>query len=885
MPNEERIDSLFNVQLIQAEQAKTLALLTEVKDKINKIGRVEIQLKGEKSIKGITDATRGLNAEQKELLKIQNDIQKTYAKRIALESDQAKILAEEKKLLQQRNQELKNSVREENAAIGSIERKRAALIRLQAAYDNASAAQRASPEGQNLQKATSLLTQELKNLEAETGRAQRNVGNYTGEIGKSEKVTKEAAKGNEVLATAVSKVEPNSEKATTGVNKFYGGLRRLANLIPGLGISGVLLVGFELLSTAASAAGNALGILSSKGYSAKKATEDINEEFAHTSSTVAEAKTRIEVLIARTKDAGLTFQQKQNILKNYNTEFGDTIGKAKNYNELERILVERAPVYIKILTLKAKAQAAANLQQKEFQKQLSGELETQDIASVILQGNSIKAITDIVKESTSKAEAYAKQQAQFEKEADDLKLQYHIKTEDDKTAKTIKSDKDRTAEILAEARKQAFELQKLRDEAALKDAQSIAENEVNNAEIRTNAAMDAFVLEKKIATDARDFEVAQNKATLAIELADKKNNASERKALQEKSNAESLVIEEKYRQSLLQAGQNFAKELGSIAKDNPGKLPGILPLPDAGEEYDEQMKLLKEFLSDTAKEIDKADKEELKKREEKLKLIEDLEKESVETIGAFIDAGFDRKKNQIQEEIDAIGVKKDKEIEAVQASTLSEQDKAAKLTQINIKAQADSEALQRRQRELDIKKAQFDKTVTIAKIVGETAFQIIKNGGFTPNAILIAAIGALQIARVLATPIPKFAKGTDNAPGGPAIVGEQGTEAIITPSGEVSLTPSTPTLANLERGSKVITADKVEQYLMNMAVRKIHIPKAKTEQGYAVEMTQALTAELRRLGGIIENKQEVSFHWDNGELRKSIKKANNIQTWINKYKD
>lgn len=895
MPNQERIDSLFDIALIEVEKTKTLALLDEVNTRINKISRVEIQLKGESSIKGIKDSVAGLNAEQKELLRINNEIEKTYAKRIALESQQAKILAEEKKLLADRNQELKNTVREENAVTGSTERLRAELIRLQKTYDNLSPQERSNEAGLKLQKNIAALTAELKMLEGQTGRTQRNVGNYNEGIKQVEVISEEAIKKTKAFSEEVAKTEPKADAAAKGVSKFFGWLKSLANIIPGLGLSGLLVVGFELISTAASAAASALGLFSSKTYSAKKAAEEINDEFKNTSVTVADAKTKLEVLTARTQQAGLTFQDKKSILKSYNNEFGDTIGLAKNYNDLEKILVDRAPVYIQILTLKAKAQAAANLQQKELQKQLSGDLENTDLFGLIIKNplgdieDLANGIIEIDKKTTAKVEAYAKQQADFEKQADALKLKYHINTEDDKTTKTVKSSSDRTKEILAEARKQTFELQKLKDEAALKDAQTVAENNENNAEIRTNSAIFAFGKEKKIAEDTRTFEIAENRLALATELADKKNNLSEREALQKKSNIELLTIEEKYRQAIIAGGQNFAKQLGAIAKDNPGISPfEVPPLEDIQAELDAQFKAVKKALDDITKEKKKHDDDEEKAKKARIEKLKELEKEGIDTIAAFVDASFERQKRQIEDQIAAIGKKKDKDLEAINASTLSEQDKATRITQINLKAQADSEALAEKQRALDIKKAQFDKAVSIAHIIQNTAQGITAAlASLPPNpglAILVGAIGALQLAKAIATPIPKFAEGTDNAPGGIAMVGEKGSELIVAPSGDVSLTPSNATLMHLQKGSKVITADKVDQYLMNTAVKKMNIPTGVNEVNYSQEMTQSITAELKKIGGIIEAKQENHFHWDNGELRKAIKKGKQWAEWINNYK-
>jgi phage-related protein len=57
-----------------------------------------------------------------------------------------------------------------------------------------------------------------------------------------------------------------------------------------------------------------------------------------------------------------------------------------------------------------------------------------------------------------------------------------------------------------------------------------------------------------------------------------------------------------------------------------------------------------------------------------------------------------------------------------------------------------------------------------------------------PVAIVTGAVGALQLAKVLATPIPQYAEGTDAHPGGLAVVGEgKHNELVQMPGGKSHL--------------------------------------------------------------------------------------------------
>ena len=65
-------------------------------------------------------------------------------------------------------------------------------------------------------------------------------------------------------------------------------------------------------------------------------------------------------------------------------------------------------------------------------------------------------------------------------------------------------------------------------------------------------------------------------------------------------------------------------------------------------------------------------------------------------------------------------------------------------------------------------------------------------------------MGAAQIAIIAAQPIPKYAKGTDNHPGGLAIVGDGGRQEVIETDNGAYITPSVPTLVDIPKRAKVI---------------------------------------------------------------------------------
>lgn len=128
--------------------------------------------------------------------------------------------------------------------------------------------------------------------------------------------------------------------------------------------------------------------------------------------------------------------------------------------------------------------------------------------------------------------------------------------------------------------------------------------------------------------------------------------------------------------------------------------------------------------------------------------------------------------------------------------------------------QKDREAsLEEQKKEINRRQAKFEKAQSVATIAINTASAIMKNTAMfgwpasIPLNILTAALGAAQIATVLATPIPEYADGTKGKDhkGGPAIVGDGGrSELVITPDNKMYKTPSRSTLVDLPAGSQVM---------------------------------------------------------------------------------
>ena len=175
-------------------------------------------------------------------------------------------------------------------------------------------------------------------------------------------------------------------------------------------------------------------------------------------------------------------------------------------------------------------------------------------------------------------------------------------------------------------------------------------------------------------------------------------------------------------------------------------------------------------------------------------------------IGDIFSSIADLRNAQIEQELQALEINRDAQIAAVEAELVSEERKAAEIAIIN-------EKTAEKQAELNREKAQNDKKTAIFEAIIATAVGVAQA---LPNiflAAVVGALGAVQIATIASTPIPAFEVGTKSAPEGPALVGEKGAELVVTPSGEIGLTPSTPTIVDLKGGSQVFTAQETKDIL------------------------------------------------------------------------
>ena len=181
---------------------------------------------------------------------------------------------------------------------------------------------------------------------------------------------------------------------------------------------------------------------------------------------------------------------------------------------------------------------------------------------------------------------------------------------------------------------------------------------------------------------------------------------------------------------------------------------------------------------------------------------------------------------------------------------------------------------QRDKKERKIKRdaAKADKENALFQIGINTAIAVMKAYAQlgpiagTVAAPMILAGGAVQAAFVAARKLPEYFRGTDNHPGGAAIVGDGGggRELVIEPSGKQYLTPATDTIMDLPKGTKVIPGSEVANKLTDMTRAEmvqlsLNMPKDNAQNDYIAALMAKQIAKSDELIKAVKSQKPVDI--------------------------
>ena len=166
---------------------------------------------------------------------------------------------------------------------------------------------------------------------------------------------------------------------------------------------------------------------------------------------------------------------------------------------------------------------------------------------------------------------------------------------------------------------------------------------------------------------------------------------------------------------------------------------------------------------------------------------------------------------ELQEANEAAGEAEQERIaDLVEKKVISEEEGEARKRAAEAKTAKQNEEFEKKKQKLKHKQAIWDKTYSISQATMSTALAVMNALNTKPFmlglalAAIASAMGAAQIATIVATPIPAYAKGTDSHPGGPAIVGDGGRHELVLFDNSAWITPDRPTLCEIPAGAAVI---------------------------------------------------------------------------------
>lgn len=224
------------------------------------------------------------------------------------------------------------------------------------------------------------------------------------------------------------------------------------------------------------------------------------------------------------------------------------------------------------------------------------------------------------------------------------------------------------------------------------------------------------------------------------------------------------------------------------------------------------------------------------------------------------------------------------------AASLTEISRNANEAQLqDLQDRLDKELISQEQYDLEVRQikrrqAVQDKQLALFQAIVDGAAAVIKafRDGGLPLSILVGALVGAQVAAIASRPIPAFKKGTKNAPGGPALISEEGPELWVT--GNKIHYVDQPSIVDMRPGDKVIPALETAKIL-----QAYNVPFPSMPRGYEAPASRSSEIDYDRLGKTIyrELKKlpiEVN-EWDERGYAKRTKKLAEQQTYRqNRYK-
>lgn len=366
------------------------------------------------------------------------------------------------------------------------------------------------------------------------------------------------------------------------------------------------------------------------------------------------------------------------------------------------------------------------------------------------------------------------------------------------------------------------------------------EEEMKAAE--SNGA-DVSLIEKKYINEKRkiyeeyaaDYVDEISKSAAAEQVVRNAQYNSDLKEL-EKLHAKKLISDEEYEKKKADITERYSIDTAKAAVDSLEEQISVENLSqDDREKLAEQLQKAKADLANAEadaeiaaiKRVQDEEEDSYKKRMKNAQRWMGVASDAIGAVGSLMSTLYERDIDNIEKEQEANEEAYNADVERIEAlaesGAISEEEAEARKRAAEAETSRKNEELEKKKVQLQQKQAKWDKAVQLAQTGIATARGIMEAMAMIPPnpvlAAVIGAMGAVQMATIVATPIPAYKEGTKDGGhvGGLAIVGDGGKKEVIVYSGKSWITPDVPTIVDLPRGAEVYpdVDDFVESVRMN----------------------------------------------------------------------
>jgi hypothetical protein len=608
----------------------------------------------------------------------------------------------------------------------------------------------------------------------------------------------------------------------SAISKVWGGIRQLAYILPGLGIAGIFNLAGEAIVQLFPQIEEFYNKIVNGNAEAKKAAKELSED-------IGKQTGKFESLTRQLNDHNLSKEQHIRAAKELQELYPTAL---KNYSA-EEIAAGKASEAIKLIGKALIAVSMARAAQADIDK--------------------------------NAAEKYSN-----EKNIDELKAKLILEKENQKIfleqTKTINRNDNYYNLIVERANKST-------------NAISSMSSEIEKLTNRNNELENSM---NKAANAIGEYDAAANAGGIKLDGNDLSKGKKKEKIIKEieihvkwiEDNLPSTGLSPATVKAL---GDAYKGMFESINDDIAAEYPQGLGDPEAAQlnlqlsEHANQ----KRIEADKNKIAEDSNKVRVQKTKEMLNAIVQITNDATSALSAISDAITERELLAIDKRDKALKLLYDNELRFIENSGFSSAEKEKQKQKLQAQTEAKQKQIDRDRVTALRKQAALNKALSIVNIIAKTAEAVMANlsipGYGQIMAAVAAALGAAELAKVIATPLPQYAKGRKGGKAEHAIVGEIGQEAIVTTDGKVTLTPSTPSLAYIPQGADVIphneliknsayvalakqgtvTTDKLQMALIAEFERNTE----KIDELISVTKSKNLTATYNGLGGFESYKQ------------------------------